>query len=90
MTRSDKASPHSDIRADVRSDIRSLRIVVVNTLLPSDGDLDELALMQDERARALRIGLLEAGYNIVAVFPADMHLPDRVAQLQPDMIIIDA
>jgi response regulator NasT len=86
MTRSDKASPHSDTRADVRS----LRIVVVNTLLPSDGDLDELALVQDERARALRIGLLEAGYNIVAVFPADMHLPDRVAQLQPDMIIIDA
>jgi response regulator NasT len=38
----------------------------------------------------LRIGLLEAGYNIIAVIPADMHLPDRVAQLQPDMIIIDA
>jgi response regulator NasT len=34
--------------------------------------------------------LLEAGYNIVAVVPADMHLPERVAQLQPDMIIIDA
>ncbi|HEY6773751.1 MAG TPA: ANTAR domain-containing protein [Oxalicibacterium sp.] len=49
-----------------------------------------MALERDGRARALRIGLLEAGYNIVAVFPADMHLPDRVSQLQPDMVIIDA
>ncbi|GGI21481.1 two-component system response regulator [Oxalicibacterium faecigallinarum] len=71
-------------------DMRSLRIVVINTLLSPDADLDELALQQDERARALRIGLLEAGYNIVAVLPADLHLPDRVMQLQPDMIIIDA
>jgi len=71
-------------------DIRSLRIVVINTLLSPDADLDDLALEQDERARALRIGLLEAGYNIVAVLPADLHLPDRVMQLQPDMIIIDA
>ncbi|WP_188382165.1 ANTAR domain-containing response regulator [Oxalicibacterium faecigallinarum] len=70
--------------------MRSLRIVVINTLLSPDADLDELALQQDERARALRIGLLEAGYNIVAVLPADLHLPDRVMQLQPDMIIIDA
>jgi len=74
-----------------KADMRSLRIVVVNTLLSPDSDLDDdLALQQDERARALRIGLLEAGYNIVAVFPADMHLPDRVMQVQPDMIIIDA
>ena len=90
MTRSDKADSSPKKHADARADIRSLRIVVVNTLMPSEGDLDEIALEQDERARALRIGLLEAGYNIVAVFPADMHLPDRVAQLQPDMIIIDA
>lgn len=70
--------------------LRSLRIVVVNTLLSPDAEVDEDALQQDERARALRIGLLEAGYNIVAVFPADIHLPERVMQVQPDMIIIDA
>lgn len=73
---------------DVHSDRRSLRIVIVNTL--ADGEADDMALERDGRARALRIGLLEAGYNIVAVFPADMHLPDRIAQLQPDMVIIDA
>ena len=43
-----------------------------------------------ERSRSLRIGLLESGYNIVAVLPADMFLPDRLAQIQPDMIIVDA
>lgn len=71
-------------------DPSSLRIVVINTVMPPEGEQDEHAWAQAERARALRIGLLEAGYNIIAVFPADIHLPDRVAQLQPDMIIIDA
>ncbi|WP_173830594.1 ANTAR domain-containing response regulator [Herminiimonas arsenitoxidans] len=70
-------------------DLRSLRIVVVNPIAP-EGELDEHALAQHERTRALRIGLLEAGYNIIASFPADLHLPERVAQMQPDMIIIDA
>tara|TARA_R110001599_G_scaffold353676_1_gene595174 strand:+ start:218313 stop:219053 length:741 start_codon:yes stop_codon:yes gene_type:complete len=75
---------------EARPEVRSLRIVVVNTVMPAEGEQDEAAWAQAERARALRIGLLEAGYNIVAVFPADMHLPERVAQLQPDMIIVDA
>ncbi len=73
-----------------KTDVRSLRIIVVNTVVPPDGEHDDPAWDQAERARALRIGLLEAGYNIIAVFPADIHLPERVAQLQPDMIIIDA
>lgn len=76
-------------KPDLRSDAHSLRIIVVNPL-PPEGEPDELDLAQEERTRALRIGLLEAGYNIIASFPADMHLPDRVAQMQPDMIIIDA
>lgn len=73
----------------MQGDVRSLRIIVVNPL-PPEGELDELALAQEERTRALRIGLLEAGYNIIASFPADLHLPERIAQMQPDMIIIDA
>jgi response regulator NasT len=71
-------------------DARSLRIVVINTVLPPEGEPDQLALEQMERGRALRIGLLQAGYNIIASLPADMYLPDRIAQLQPDMIIVDA
>lgn len=72
------------------SGMRALRIVVINTIEPPENERTEAALEQAERARALRIGLLQAGYNIVAAFPADMHLPERIAQLQPDMIIIDA
>ncbi len=66
------------------------RIVIVapDSLSPEPGDAD--AAREIERSRSLRIGLLEAGYNIVAVLPVDAFLPDRIAQLQPDMIIVDA
>ena len=43
-----------------------------------------------EQARSLRIGLLESGFNLIAVLPADTFLHERVKQLQPDMIIVDA
>jgi response regulator NasT len=69
---------------------RTLRIVVVNTIV-YDGDEHDAALAaQIRRGNALRIGLLESGYDIVASLPADMYLPERIAQLQPDLIIIDA
>ena len=66
------------------------RIVIVapDTLAPEPGD--DAAVLEVERSRSLRIGLLQAGYNIVAVLPVDAFLPDRLAQLQPDMIIVDA
>ena len=66
------------------------RIVIVapDSLAPEAAD--EAAVQEVERSRSLRIGLLEAGYNIVAVLPVDTFLPERLAQLQPDMIIVDA
>lgn len=68
----------------------ALRIVVVAPeSLIAEPD-DESALQEAERSRHLRIGLLAGGYNIVAVLPADAFLPDRIAQIQPDMIIVDA
>ncbi|MET0264858.1 MAG: ANTAR domain-containing protein [Duganella sp.] len=69
---------------------RNLRIVVVNAILHAENEDDEAVQAQVERARVLRIGLLEAGYDIVASLPADLYLPERIAQLQPDMIIVDA
>lgn len=67
-----------------------LRIVVVAPdLVPSD-PLDEHAIAQAERSRALRIGLLENGFNLVAVLPSDMFLGERLDQLQPDLVIVDA
>ena len=68
---------------------RTLRIVIVapDSLIADTGDE---ANIEAERSRSLRIGLLENGYNIVAVLPADVFLPERLAQIQPDMIIVDA
>lgn len=68
----------------------ALRIVIVapEALTPDTGDAAALALA--ERSRSLRIGLLQAGYNIVAVLPADMYLPTQLAQIQPDLGIVDA
>jgi two-component system, response regulator / RNA-binding antiterminator len=51
---------------------------------------DDYAISQAERSRSLRIGLLENGFNLVAVLPADTFLNERLTQLQPDMIIVDA
>jgi response regulator NasT len=68
----------------------NLRIVVVNTVVNAEDESDESLRAQAARNTALRIGLLQAGYDIVASLPADIYLPDRIAQLQPDMIIIDA
>lgn len=71
------------------NDTHSLRIIVINTTA-QEGEQDEHTVAQTERALALRKGLLEGDYNIIAVLPADLHLPERIAQLQPDLIIIDA
>jgi two-component system, response regulator / RNA-binding antiterminator len=68
---------------------RTLRIVVVNTVPGHVADAAALAA-QARRNTALRIGLLESGYDIVASLPADIFLPERIAQIQPDMIIIDS
>lgn len=69
---------------------QSLRLVIVapETLDPDPTDAE--AQSEVERSRALRIGLLESGYNVIAVLPPDIFLPDRIAQIQPDMIIVDA
>ncbi len=69
---------------------RNLRIVVVNPVVHEGAEDDESVAGQVRRGQALRIGLLESGYDIVASLPADMYLPERIAQLQPDMIIVDA
>ncbi|MFZ6771366.1 ANTAR domain-containing response regulator [Undibacterium sp. SXout7W] len=68
----------------------SLKIVVVNTVIATEDEQHDDAQAQLARSRALRIGLLQAGYNIMAVIPGDMFMSERIAQLQPDMIIIDA
>lgn len=67
----------------------ALRIVVIISD-PALAEEDEQARAQAERSRLLRIGLLEAGYNLVATLPADPFLNERLAQLQADLVIVDA
>ena len=70
--------------------VESLRIVIVapDSLISDGSDPD--AQSEALRSRSLRIGLLQNGCNIVAVLPADVFLPERLAQIGPDMIIVDA
>jgi response regulator NasT len=68
----------------------SLRIVVISHDLENEDLGDTHALTQAERSRSLRIGLLENGFNLVASLPADVFLTERLAQLQPDLIVVDS
>jgi two-component system, response regulator / RNA-binding antiterminator len=68
----------------------SLRLVVIAPDLVTSDAADEAALALIERSRQLRIGLLQGGFNLIATLPADTFLRERLAQLQPDMIIVDA
>jgi len=67
----------------------SLKVVIVLPVtLSIEPDDDEVA--EVERTRILRIALLEAGYNVVATLPGDRFLPERLGQIQPDLIVVDA
>ena len=68
----------------------SLRILVVAPDLDITDPEDAQAIRQADRSRSLRIGLLENGFNLIASLPADVFLSERIAQLQPDLIIVDA
>ena len=74
----------------IKTPAEALRIVVVAPDLDIQDPEDDHAISQAERSRALRIGLLESGFNLIASLPADVFLADRISQLQPDLIIVDA
>lgn len=84
-----KESPFAHIPMTLMTDSKQLKIVVVNSLVAPEG-ADAAAQTQAERARALRIDLLESGYNILAALPPDADLARQIAHLQPDVIIVDA
>jgi response regulator NasT len=68
----------------------AIRIVVISPDLDLADAEDAHSRDQAERSRSLRIGLLESGFNLVASLPADVFLTERLAQLRPDLIIVDA
>lgn len=68
----------------------ALRIVVIVPDLGLVDDQEEPVQQQLERSRSLRMGLLQAQYDVLATLPADVFLGERIAQLRPDLIIVDA
>ncbi|MBV8619327.1 MAG: ANTAR domain-containing protein [Curvibacter sp.] len=68
----------------------ALRIVVIAPEPVGLHQAEDFAQAQAERLRSLRTGLVEGGFNLVATLPADVFLSERLAQLQPDLIIVDA
>lgn len=68
----------------------ALRILVVAPDSPESADARPEAERQAERSRLLQGSLLENGCTIVAVLPADALPGERVAQLDPDLIVVDA
>jgi response regulator NasT len=91
MSKKKASKPESARKTlDKHPALAALRIVVVVPDLEIEDPTDEHAISQAERSRALRIGLLESGYNLIASLPADVFLADRISQLQPDLIIVDA
>lgn len=71
------------------AEAQKLRLVIVLPV-PLSVEPDDEEVAEVERTRVLRIALLEAGYNVVATLPGDRFLPERIAQIQPDMIVVDA
>ena len=73
----------------MNAEASTLRVVIVLPL-PLSIEADDREQAGVERARVLRIALLEAGYNVVAALPGDAFLPERIGQIQPDLIVVDA
>jgi response regulator NasT len=77
----DRAGDHTENHVGDHSDAHTAT---------SGVEVDLVLHRQRARSRDLRIGLLQAGYNVVASIPGDIYLVERLTQLQPDLIIIDA
>ena len=58
--------------------LNPLRLVAIAPDLSTADAADDAALAQIERSRQLRIGLLENGYNLIAVLPSDTFLQERL------------
>lgn len=51
---------------------------------------DEAGWTEADRLRLLVAGLRDAGYRVAGVLAADAQLPDLLAQLAPDVLVVDA
>lgn len=77
------------IKSQLMTDPKQLKIVVINSVVAPPGS-DRETIERADRARDLRIGLLEGGYNIMAALPPEANIEEQIARLKPDLIIVDA
>jgi len=68
---------------------QQLRVVIILPVVVTH-EADEALAAEVARTRVLRIALLEAGHDVVATLPGDAYLPERLTQIQPDLIVVDA
>jgi response regulator NasT len=69
---------------------KELRLAVI-TMAANVPDLaDEDGWAEALRLRDLVQGLRDGGYAVAGVLGADAHLPDKLAALAPDVLIVDA
>lgn len=71
-------------------DSAALRLVVITTTTDFPALGDEEGWGEASRLRDLMQGLDAGGYRVEALLPADANLPDALARLAPDMVIVDA
>ena len=85
-TPTDMARPRS-----VHASLRSLKVAVISPdPALQDGEDDADHQRQAQRCAVLVQGLLDAGYEVVAVLPASPDLDERIAAAAPDLVIVDA
>jgi two-component system, response regulator / RNA-binding antiterminator len=68
----------------------NLSLVVITTSAQLPDLADEAGWNEATRLRGLLRGLRDAGHRVNAVLAADASLPERLAQLAPDVLIVDA
>jgi len=73
-------APNSEAASKTAVPPGSLRILLVRD--PFNSHEDDVS--------AIRAGLAEAGYELVSVVDADLRLPELIAAIQPDMLIIES
>jgi len=66
----------------------TLAVITAAATVPDLDDEDGWA--EADRLRVLVRGLREAGYRIAGVLAADAALPERLAALEPDVLVVDA
>ncbi|MEY4751856.1 MAG: hypothetical protein RIQ60_4070 [Pseudomonadota bacterium] len=88
MTSSPSIRSHAPVAAPAPASELRLAVITMAAQIPDLSQPDDWA--EALRLRALIDGLRQGGYRICGVLGADAWLPERLAELAPDVLIVDA